>query len=149
MLRTETEVIQGDWNPEFHVPWKKWVEDRVIVACMNEATIQIFTKLISEVKIKGDVFKAWKEDEFPNLATLILPPGSKILKSDIWVLFLAQNGLSEFKGQYNKPRLVDLEKGWRKLSIGVASELASRIRALGGKAPLGTLSISAYCKKND
>ena len=52
-LKTELAVIQGQWDSDFRIEWSHWVENRGIVACCNEKTVDIFSNMIKEIVIKG------------------------------------------------------------------------------------------------
>ena len=82
---------------------------------------------------------------FSKLAALILPRGSEVFP-DPWTLFMKFNGLS---GQYGNPNIQRLNDGSRQLTIGVSTELATKIMALRGKAKLGIYKIKAYCLKSE
>ena len=50
-LKTEASIIQGDWPKNFHVLETRWVENKTLVFCNNEETVEHFTKMISEIKV--------------------------------------------------------------------------------------------------
>ena len=143
-VKIEAEMLQGTWPQGFHLLGTKWYENRGIMFCSNKITVEACTNMISNIKINDMTFRAWQENEYANLVTLILPERTKMFKSNIWRLFLASNRL---EGKYSEPRTTDLKDGWRRLTCGVSDELAAMIRQLGGRAPLCGLSITAHCSK--
>ena len=55
-LKTEVSILQGDWPKNFHVLDTCWVENKTIVFCKNEETVDHFTKMISEIKVILSVY---------------------------------------------------------------------------------------------
>ena len=92
----------------------------------------------------GQKVRAWRAEQFDNLATLILPAGTEVFKDNVWTLFMAQNTL---EGQHGKPRVLPLNKGMRRLLVGVSADLAAKIRNLGLKAPLGGYTVAVHVSK--
>ena len=142
-LKIELTLLSGDWNPNYHIWWTRWEQNRVLVACANEETVTTFSKMVSDLKIDGQSFRAWRQLEYPHLCTLILPAGTKAFKGDIWQIFMGANGLEAFENQHGPPKIQEMKKGTRKLCVGVSEALATKIKSFDGKAPLGMHSIKA------
>ena len=88
--------------------------------------------MISKIEIGGMKFRAWPVNEFPHLATLIIPNGTEVFEDNtVWTLFIAQNGLHG--GEHSNPKMIPLNKGLRRLIIGVSKTLVEKIRAMNGK----------------
>ena len=102
-------------------------------------------KMVGQITVGGQKFRAWNANEFSNLVTLILPAGTEVFKDNLWPLFLAQNGIDG--GQHGTPRVVPLTKGARRLLVGVSEILAEKIRILGGKGALGLFTVIAHVSK--
>ena len=59
-LKTELAVIQGQWDSDFRIEWSHWAENRGIVACSNEKTVNIFSNMVKEIVINGQCNSAKK-----------------------------------------------------------------------------------------
>ena len=101
--------------------------------------------MIGEIVRNGQRFKAWPSNEFQHLCTIILPPGSEVFQDNEWQLFLAQNGISG--GQHGSPRVHPLQKGLRRLNVGVDNELAQKLRLLNNKGALGGFTVTSNVSK--
>ena len=138
--------MEGSWDHEFRIKNATWKDDRVVVACSNEKTAEIFKKMIKEINIDGQKFRAWPANEFSHFITLILPPGSEVFQDNIWPLFLAMNGI-DGHGKHGTPRMAHINKGTKRLIVAVSEVLASKIRSLGGKGALGGYEVTFNVSK--
>ena len=77
-LKTELAVIQGKWDSNFRIEWSKWMDNKGVVACCNEKTVNILSKMVKDIVINGQSFRAWPPKELKSLTTLILPKGADV-----------------------------------------------------------------------
>ena len=71
-------LISDEWDPSIKVVWSTWYKERGLIACQNEATVNFVRNLVTEIKLDGKYFRAWKRGEFgfPSLVTIFLPEGT-------------------------------------------------------------------------
>ena len=136
-------MIQGKWDSDFRIEWSKWMDNKGAVACGNKKTFNMVSKMVSEIVISGQSFRAWPPRDFEFLTTLILPRGTEVFK-DPWALFMGQNCLV---GKHGAPKIQLLDNGARKLEVEVDNDLAVKIQKLGEKIPLGCYSVMIHVSK--
>ena len=142
-LKTELAVIQGKWNSDFCIKWSKWRNNKGIVACGNERTVNMVSKMVEEIVINGQSFRAWPPKEFEYLTTLILPKGTEVFKEP-WALFMGQNFL---QGKHGRSKIENLTNGVRKLQVEVDYDLAVKIRKLGERGALGYFTVTVHVSR--
>ena len=136
-------MIQGKWDSDFRIEWSKWMDNKGTVACGNKKTFNMVSKMVSEIVISGQSFRAWPPKEFEYLTTLILPKGTEVFKEP-WALFMGQNFL---QGKHGRPKIETLTNGVRKLQVEVDYDLAVKISKLGEKGALGYFTVTVQVSK--
>ena len=103
-----------------------------------------------DIRIGEATFKAWKtgEKNFPNLCTVIIPPGLNFFTDEeICGILLAQNRLAG-SGDHDKPVFSGKDaKGHRRLLIGASDEFAAQMRSLDGLAGIAGYTVKCHIKK--
>ena len=142
------EAMRPTWDTNSRIDWATWAKQRGLVACTTEAMVNLVCNAVADFKIGEASFKAWKmgEKNFPNLCTVIIPPGLNFFTDEeICQILLAQNRLD---GDHDKPAFSGKDaKGYRRLLIGGSDEFAAKMRSLDGVAGIAGYSVKCHIKK--
>ena len=145
--RIAAEVILPTWDFNSRIDWSTWAKQRGLVACTNEAMANLVRHAVADVRIEEKTFKAWKSGEkvFPNLCTVIIPPGLTFFSDEeLPRIFIAQNRLS---GEHDEAKFSGKDaKGFRRLLMGISNEFADGVRMLDGLAGIAGFTVKVHVK---